>query len=846
MIYGIVVAVCITVMMTFSPKRIFIGTLWIAVCMHLLRGVSAGEELPRVMDIEVETHRNFHRLVVVLSERVRFNVKKEPSRVAIQMRNIDLSTLPPKKPSTSLLKVDGTHTVKDKKGRLTDLIVQLKGVSKVKEGIMTKPFRIFIDVYPEGKTKKGKGTGRNKGAKAGNTKGLDTVGTDSTLKRVSKRDTHKNKKGLKETVAGVKSGGGHGDKKKEGFKRIKADPGRVVFNDGWRWLYRRKINRLIMESIIENDSLSMEVLRRRLGLKGEDRFGLLMEAQSMVVDLKAKGEVEKAQVLETILLFINGEKEAEGLEEVLRIHPDTGLSSLGFFLLGDYYEKKGFYPEGSGYFGRAIDINDDEFIRASSLFRKARILFATAKFSSAVEWFRKAHKAGFKEAEVWIGNIYLIRGRIRQAWSVYKRVKVDDPLSLLSLGDINIIKGNYSIARRLFSRLASMYHGDPFVSTFFKVRAGDAYLAEGDVEKAVDTYSKIAKEMKGEGMAMASLALADAYSATENETYLKEAERIYREVADGGYVGSEMALLRLVSIQERLKKYGPAVKNVERFLSMYPSSQFVFKAKVLRSRIAYKWIASLSEQGDHYNTVRVGLLYEQEIAFSKKAITFLGVGKAMAELGLDAGAVRNLNNAIRIGKDRVKEEAMVVLAGVYLQQNDGKSAERLLSHFMGIFPRSRYMDRARRLLMEAYYMNGEYAKVADMELRDRDARYFFVKAESLRRLGRYRESESAYRKAIGMYREAGDVKGFVDSSSGLAEVYFLTERYMDAIKEYRKVFASIDERYRTDKLWILYRLAGAYSKLNMDNRTYSTIEELKKYDPLMGKWADLLVGENYL
>ncbi|MBI5642867.1 MAG: tetratricopeptide repeat protein [Deltaproteobacteria bacterium] len=610
----------------------------------------------------------------------------------------------------------------------------------------------------------------------------------------------------------------------------------TTFNDGWRWVYRKKVMQLLKD---KDDSIKARVLREELGLNSESKEDIIKEGLDLVSALKIKGESSKAEVLSALIYFFSDEKDPAGLESKLRLHRNTGYEQAGEFILGSYYEAKGFYPEASGHYSRLSKGEDKRFVTAAAKFMRARHYFFDSKLKEAKELFKASWEAGFSDSAMWLANTCLIKGEFDYAAELYgKNTKPNDDIdaiTLLSMGDLFNLKGEFDKARLAFGNLKARYPKDNLLDAFFSLKIGDTFLREGKIAEAENAYTKVKVRFSGEPWAMASLSIADLYAAAQEPESLKKSIRTYKEIAEGGYIGSEITYFSLITTYIKTGNFEEALARMKSFAALYPTSPMRADLPRIQGTLVYKWMDALYNGGDFYGVIKLNAEYGAVIPFGKKAETYLKAGTAAYSLGLFSEAAGNLDNAIKSGGEKVVQEATITLSKVYLSQNDPEAAERLLSAFTSRYPKNPHNAEAGRMFFETAFMKGDYKKVVDSKVIADDPEFTIKKAIAFSKLGRHKESIPHYEKAAAMFNAQGDTARLSDAYIGEADADFAIGRYSEAIDAYRKALSF--DGGKIDRSWPLYRIAQSYSKLNKEDEKEKTLEELKALNTEIGNWS---------
>ncbi|MBZ0219303.1 MAG: tetratricopeptide repeat protein [Candidatus Methylomirabilis sp.] len=769
--------------------RIFFAILISILSVPLWSAVEAAE----IIAIRASEQVDFHRLTLVFSEKVETDMSRKGDKLFVRMRDIRAGVMS-NFPSTGYFKVNGLSRGSDPTGIFATLEMQVMEGSVVRHSMHSGPFRLMVDVYPPAAPEE-------------------------------KEDQEDKRRPTVEA------------------QFLKPPPSRLVaFNDSWRWVYRNKAME-ILKAELYSDPVS-GAFRAVLGLNpGDGEF--LDSAVKAASEHRKSGEHGKAGVLDAIIDFTRGKTAPPELDIALRSNPDPLYSRLGYFVLGDHFERKGFYPEAAGKLTRAAE-GEDNPLKGEALFRKARILFFERKYAEAKELFMASLEAGYKGSGVWLANTALIKGEIESARTFYRETATSsvrlDTVSKLSLADMHLTMGDYAEARRIYGEISAGYPKDGFIGVFLSLKEGDTLLAEGRAKEALHIYIGAKGRFIGEEWAMAALSLADAYYISGETGSIEEAERLYQTIAAGGFAASEITSLKLLSARIRLGKFQEGYAFFKAFNGRYPLSIYRQDMDLLSSVLFYEWLDSLYQKGDHLAVVKLFLDVPLSAPFGKKAETYLKVGRSCMAAGLRNEAVNMLDNAVKLGSGQVAEEAMLALTRVYIEQKDTGSAERMLKAFRAKFPADGREAEIRELETLIAFEKGEYEKVS-REKAGTGPGGILMKAESSYRAGRTDQSVPLFESAAKGFKTEGNEREASRSFLKSADALFEAGKFAKAAEGYRQAIGHMDAKETADRSWALYRMAQCYGRLGRDDDKAAALKELEALGGELAPWSDAIMKD---
>jgi tetratricopeptide (TPR) repeat protein len=148
---------------------------------------------------------------------------------------------------------------------------------------------------------------------------------------------------------------------------------------------------MLKPDIYKAGSTRQEVFRAELGLASKGKEELARDADNLFATLTHSGEAGKAAVLEALITFYDG-SDTGSLEAALRLNPGTGYGPLAWYLLGDHYERKGFYPEAEGYYNRLYKEAPKGAARTAALFQLSRIRYFKGEYEAALVELQRAYE----------------------------------------------------------------------------------------------------------------------------------------------------------------------------------------------------------------------------------------------------------------------------------------------------------------------------------------------------------------------------------------------------------------------------------------------------------------------
>lgn len=777
---------------------------------------ASGGDKGDILSTRAGEHRDFHRLVIELGSEAGYRTKKTGRTIEVSVLGIESKGFSGGNAGTDLFRLTKVSTKSDGDTPVTSFFVELKqNMARVRYWTMDKPYRIVVDMYPE----KAHTPAPAATVTHSNVKKSHLAGKSNFVKPKTKKNQEE-----KFTLKPYSKEGKH----------------TLLYNKGWRWRYRVATVQRLTDYYYGNiPDPALDTIGEYLPITHLKGWTVGMDAVGYLRTLTEEGQMPRARTLQDIILLIKKDVSNTYVETDLLSIPENGLTPMVHFLIASSYEREGLYPEAMAFYGMAYEAKSVKKLHASAALGRGRVLFFSGRVSESREWFKKARKDGSKEAAAWLADSLFLKGELKTAWSYYEKLdNFTDPLSLMGLADLKMMRGDYKGAGIIFKGLGTRFRGQSLIESFFALRETDTILAGGNIDEAVTRYTKIQKRGDGEGAAMAMLALADYYS--HDDHILIKSRDLYREVAGARTIGSSEALLSLAGVLEDLKEHGEAMKALDDFFILYPFATGAEMMGLLRSKTAYNWLKELYKQKKWLEVVTVNYRYGHWISFGKRAENFLRVGEALYRVGLTPDAVMALGKAGKIGRRDIRVKANLSLARIYLDQRDFNSAAKLLEDTRGISSAAENASLWAEYYIETQYLKGNYKEVISLGSGRTGANCLLMRAGANKALGRWREAKALYSRAIKEYKKINDRAGLLEAKTGYGDALFISGGYAAAAVAYSEAAAMADNLSLAADRWARYRLSLSYAGAGMDEEAVRAVSELKKKYNSYGEWAEAL------
>ncbi len=474
------------------------------------------------------------------------------------------------------------------------------------------------------------------------------------------------------------------------------------------------------------------------------------------------------------------------LARFVKSEPEHKLNTEIHYELGLYYFNKGKYSRALKYLD---DINETDISKAQReelTFKKGYSYFKNEEYAKAKNEFRKIMNGNGKYAveanyyygyqcyilkdytcalatfekignkgprtmKLYISQIYYEKEEYEKAFEIIRDLKIEKRTNEIELlkGKIQFQLGNKSIALTHFKK----YEGDVAdLSPDEIYQFASAYFDAGQYEKSTEYFLMVSNLDNEIGQAANyHLGVSDVQN-DKKERALNAFAEAKRKNFDKHI--TEVSAFNYAKLAAELEKNSVAIKSIKQFLSDYPNSEYEDEAKSMMADIFlstknYKAAIEVLEDIDQLNNA-TKLAY-QELTFHRGEELYLNKQYQDANVFF--------NKSLKYPKDK-KLEALAYFwrAEIAFKVNDYDESINLMNRFISNASSSDTKNRN-----YGYYSMGfNYFKKKDYAR----AQNYFAKYSK-------NEKYSAENRDI-----------YLNNTQRLADCYFLTGMYNEAIKEY--------------------------------------------------------------
>jgi tetratricopeptide (TPR) repeat protein len=477
---------------------------------------------------------------------------------------------------------------------------------------------------------------------------------------------------------------------------------------------------------------------------------------------------------------------ARDLANFLRHEPEHKLNTEISYELGLYYFNKGRYSRALKYLEDIKDTDISKAQREELTFKKGYSYFKGEEYENAKNEFRKIMNGsgryaveanyyygyqcyilkdytcalatfekigdkGPKTMKLYISQIYYEKANYEKAFEIIRDLKIEKRANEIELlkGKIQYQLGNKSIALNHFQK----YTGNvASLSPDEIYQFANAYFEAGKYKKSTEYFLLISNEENEIGQASNyHLGVSDVKSDKKERALNAFAEakrkKYNKEI-------SEIAAFNYAKLAAELQKNSVAINSIKQFLQEYPNSKHEDEAKSMMADIFlstknYKAAIEVLEDIDQLNN-STKVAY-QELTFHRGEELYLNKQYQDANVFF--------NKSLKYPKDKTLEAlAYFWRAEIAYKVDDYDESIKLMNRFVS----NSGSELSKNKTYGYYAMGYNYFKKKDYSR----AQNYFAKYSK-------NETYTTENKTI-----------YLDNTQRLADCYFLTRMYNEAIKEY--------------------------------------------------------------
>jgi tetratricopeptide (TPR) repeat protein len=541
-----------------------------------------------------------------------------------------------------------------------------------------------------------------------------------------------------------------------------------------------------------------------------DEFGYSLEARALYNQgLKANpkslyNEVRKNSLAAMLMKEGKLEKAFNAFQGILRKSPKNIEAKAGIFEIAKkFFEKKDFL--------RALKIYETGAKRwPGELSEKPQINFVMAEIYYSQKKYNKARKHFF--------NLLNLDPASKDAHKALNRI-----------GDSYMVEGNYQNALSVFDESGKRK------SAKLDEKGRTVFDKEGNkvLEDSADTqYGQI--RMADIGVRSPRLKIRDIVFDVEPYYHpFKTFDEIFVE-ARNVEILAEVTLSRGIAYLLE-QNYLKAIDEFKKLLPLGQESQFFQEAdRYIRQAL----IALIGKYAQQDGNLPILYSYSDFISLPigdiNNAQTLLQVGEAYQAIGMFSEAVKFYERVKVIDSNKTyRDRVFLNLGQIHLEKKNYNEAILVGRKFLKIYPRSKWVLDAMKLLARALRGQGEFAEAIDiyedlLAKPSDKAEIYFSLGETYTKMNQLTDAVQAYQKAIANYdRQEREIPEYLKKSYyHLGASLFKLNRFgpaIEALKSARELFP--DNPLRD---WADYLTIEALEKLGDPSKVTEGLNQLVK------------------
>jgi len=588
------------------------------------------------------------------------------------------------------------------------------------------------------------------------------------------------------------------------------------------------------------------------------------------------------------------DKAKELFEKFLYDFPESEYLSSAYFFLGKIYYILAHYQEAIKYFDKVALIYKGKKWGGYALQGKAWALLRMGRLKEAEDALKRAIDClGKKNDSLEFAEGYLSfkKGEFQKAIEKFKSVLAKYPdtkwkpdicywlaEALFRIGDYSDARSYYEKSISLLGLSRAVTSEDIMVNAYYGLAWTDIKL--GRFEEAIQSFETISKLSQEEYAKLGALVnVGDVLmSMGSYEEAIKHFNKLLTEYPDSYY--SDYILLQIGIAYMKLKKYDQGILYFKDAIKAYPSSRYITDLK-------YNLALAYFNAGDFDSTITIleGLKkdeldakYQPHLDYvlatayfnSKKFKPALHLFRKLLDrlekkelkpeleyelawcyyrLGRESEAIKRFRQLVeRHPEDVLAEQVLLWLSEKFISEEKYTQAENYLKEYVGRYPNSSGVYKARYDLAWLYAMKGKddeaiqlFEKYADDSKNPMQGEYKIALAYLFRQKGEYDKALELLRWVI-KNKIGLSAKAYQE----LSEVYYRMGRLADSAYALEKVLEAVPEKekgnylYQIGTIWEeagemdkaveFYLKAGYNSGVPLSIRSQSLLKAARIYE----------------
>ena len=497
-------------------------------------------------------------------------------------------------------------------------------------------------------------------------------------------------------------------------------------------------------------------------------------------------------------------------QKLLSDYPEDPLAEKSQFRICFHYYSTGSYEKAELACCEFLKKFPSTGMSSAALFCLGNVCYSQGKPDGAIQAYKKLKDGNFQKewrekGYFYLGAVLLKEGKYEEAINEFKSFEREFPKSSLMpeavscIGQCYFLKGEYNSARTCFEKAASL---SPGLRDLLYLKAGDCFLNEGLIEKAITSYNRVEGEIS-------DLAKFRTGRALCCQNKFDRAILIFQSLAGGKNYLADDALCRLAGCLLKTGKMEDAEKNYMNFIEQYPESELLPGVFFNLGNIQYRK-KSFKNALEIY--IKVCKMFPQTEEASECRFW---MGLCQFELGSRERGKKLLEEYISASPEgKWKQQAQFQMAKYFFEKKEFDKAKKTLLSLI------EHPDNAVRA--DAHYLLGcclqageeyklaitEFDKISKIYPHGRRAIEAWFKIANLLNLeNNHEEALNVYKKIA---KEDSENDFLCDNLYFMGKTLRKLGKYSEAIRTFRQIQNTEDEEISAE---IQFGIAGCFQEL---------------------------------
>jgi TolA-binding protein len=524
-------------------------------------------------------------------------------------------------------------------------------------------------------------------------------------------------------------------------------------------------------------------------------------------------------------------------QQLIAKYPKSDEAPWAAFQMANCYKLLGFFEEAAGTYKFVTKYYPESIYTPKAFLELSIIYYNMKKYDTALKNFRTI-LLKYPDSIIALKAIYYTANSLyhlnmfEEAYKVYlEALKKDtsfiekDPETLYNLGNTYFHKKNYLKAREYFLKLRTLFpKSSHFDLALLKI--GESYIREKNFEPAIYVFKRVIDVSKNQdNIIIARMELADiGIKNIKDKELLKKYYKFLNPDTAYNYIIdnypyhklTQIAFSRIINYYLKEKKYGLAIKYIEKFFKQLPNSKI--KANI-RKKIKPSLVGYFNNLFAQKNYALIVYYFEKYRSILTKDLsplkTFKKVYLSYKNLNLFSSAGKLLNKMLA-KKPRDKEFIIEKIRNEIREKNY-KIALKNIKKLKKIPPEIKFMEGE----CYEYFTNFSKALKIYFELLNKNFKskgsLNFRIAETYRNSGSFKKAYVFYKVVTSNFTKTTIDSFFLKNSYfQKAHMKYLLQNFKDAVKEFKDFINLYPDDFKTDSAYY-YIINSLYKTKKYDD-----------------------------